>query len=610
VLLNPILVAPQAPLISSVFSGSKSSIRSAIVAEGRTMNGSTYHDNDAEWVEINEPQSQQRMYANLESGECSWDLPEGAKLRPSNDRQWWELFDERTNRFYYYNAKTKATVWKRPQVADKDIIPLTKLQGCVASRESETQTTALPPPSSGRSTREHQRTVYAQDISPETGIVTVRTSPVPVDPMSASFKAMSLDRRLEASMVVDAHSEFFPGHSPIEQSYDTPSTISRNRFPNDSSSPTRSARSVERRRSIEEEGEGWSKEAPKLPLSDPSSKTLKKEVGTLFKHIQSYMGDRKTKNNPDQLALTICEGAAARTETADEACLLLVKQLTRNDRGESLRKGWELLAIVAALSQPSKKVSSQVQSFADRYSDKSSDPPGVPVSSIALQVLRKLNKTTARPRPSLASVHEARVHIFHPPQFGAALEELMGMQKSRFPHLCIPWIESTLIDLVLNAGGSSTEGIFRVAADPEQIATAKARLDQWLVPMVSDAHVAACLLKAWLRELPSPLIPHSLYQRALDAGENPDEACHCAGLLSSPHSLVLARLIRLLQTLNKEECVAHTKMDASNLAMVVAPNVLRCESEDPRVLYENTRREMAFIRTLILHYDTSFSLET
>ena len=47
-------------------------------------------------------------------------------------------------------------------------------------------------------------------------------------------------------------------------------------------------------------------------------------------------------------------------------------------------------------------------------------------------------------------------------------------------------------------------------------------------------------------------------------------------------------------------------MDASNLAMVFAPNCLRCESADPRVIFENTRKEMSFIRTLMLHYDTEF----
>jgi len=47
-------------------------------------------------------------------------------------------------------------------------------------------------------------------------------------------------------------------------------------------------------------------------------------------------------------------------------------------------------------------------------------------------------------------------------------------------------------------------------------------------------------------------------------------------------------------------------MDASNLAMVMAPNCLRCMSEDPRIIFENARKEMAFIRTLIQSLDTSF----
>lgn len=49
-----------------------------------------------------------------------------------------------------------------------------------------------------------------------------------------------------------------------------------------------------------------------------------------------------------------------------------------------------------------------------------------------------------------------------------------------------------------------------------------------------------------------------------------------------------------------------TKMDASNLSMVMAPNCLRCQSDDPRIIFENTRKEMSFIRTLVQHLDTSY----
>ena len=52
--------------------------------------------------------------------------------------------------------------------------------------------------------------------------------------------------------------------------------------------------------------------------------------------------------------------------------------------------------------------------------------------------------------------------------------------------------------------------------------------------------------------------------------------------------------------------VTITKMDVNNLAMVMAPNCLRCQSDDPRVIFENTRKEMSFIRVLIQRLDTSF----
>ena len=49
-----------------------------------------------------------------------------------------------------------------------------------------------------------------------------------------------------------------------------------------------------------------------------------------------------------------------------------------------------------------------------------------------------------------------------------------------------------------------------------------------------------------------------------------------------------------------------TKMDVNNLAMVWAPNCLRCPSDDPKEIFENTRKEMTFMRTLIRHLDATF----
>lgn len=87
-----------------------------------------------EWVEIIEPRTRERMYANLVSGECVWDPPAGVRIKRTSDNQWWELFDPNTSRFYYYNASSQRTVWHRPQ--NCDIIPLAKLQTLKQNTES------------------------------------------------------------------------------------------------------------------------------------------------------------------------------------------------------------------------------------------------------------------------------------------------------------------------------------------------------------------------------------------------------------------------------------------------------------------------------------------
>ncbi|CAJ0963974.1 unnamed protein product, partial [Mesorhabditis belari] len=568
----------------------------------------------AEVVEIVEPQTKQRMYANLTTGKCSWDPPIGTRVKRTHENQWWELFDSKTNRFYYYNASSMKTMWARPTSASADIIPLAKLQTLKentdqseharARKHCETQTSPAV-------RRAGPRRIIAQNIGPETGIVTTRSPSYSHRDLDTSFDMLSLDDVSERSLTSSQIGRPFP---PF------PTTASRmSTAPSADSLPTRSSRSSsppQQKRgpftfstntgTKTKSPGGWAKDAPKAPLTAPDNKALRKESAAIFKLIQSYMGDKKSKLSPDQLALSLCETTTGRKECADEAIAQLMQQLTDNLKSDSLRRGWELLAILLALVAPSTEMADKLSVFLDRHSDSLLDSPEVAVSNFAHQCHKRLEKNQPKFKPTLALVQESRVHIFNPPQFSANLEELMDMQAARYPHLQLPWIETTLIELILREGGTLTEGLFRVPADPEQMNTARARLDQWVVPVLRDPHVPAGLLKLWLRQLPEPLIPHSFYTRALAGCDNPLEATRLVDLLPNVNRLVLAKLISLLQDLSMEEVIVHTKMDPSNLAMVMAPNVLRCESEDPRVIFDNTRREMTFLKTLITHYDTAF----
>ncbi|XP_064410102.1 rho GTPase-activating protein 39-like [Latimeria chalumnae] len=105
-----------------------------------------------EWVEIIEPRTRERMYANLVTGECVWDPPAGVRIKRTNENQWWELFDPNTSRFYYYNASTQRTVWHRPQ--NCDIIPLAKLQTLKQNTESPRASAENSPGRSSNVSRE------------------------------------------------------------------------------------------------------------------------------------------------------------------------------------------------------------------------------------------------------------------------------------------------------------------------------------------------------------------------------------------------------------------------------------------------------------------------
>ncbi|KAF6777839.1 hypothetical protein AHF37_02958 [Paragonimus kellicotti] len=144
-----------------------------------------------------------------------------------------------------------------------------------------------------------------------------------------------------------------------------------------------------------------------------------------------------------------------------------------------------------------------------------------------------------------------------------------------------------------------------------------------------DAHLAAGLLKLWLRELAEPLIPAELQPLCLKTaceaemyesqnirsgdveGTHADPIQTCCQLVRKIPSLKrrsLLHLIFLLQHLSKREHAAVSLMDPRNLATVIAPNLMRADTTDPRELLENIRPQTLFVRLLITHLDVELEL--
>uniref|UniRef100_A0A3Q1LNB6 Rho GTPase activating protein 39 n=1 Tax=Bos taurus TaxID=9913 RepID=A0A3Q1LNB6_BOVIN len=278
----------------------------------------------------------------------------------------------------------------------------------------------------------------------------------------------------------------------------------------------------------------WSSESIKKPMIVTSDRHVKKEACEVFKLIQMYMGDRRAKADPLHVALEIATKGWSVQGLRDELYIQLCRQTTENFRLESLARGWELMAICLAFFPPTPKFHSYLEGYIYRHMDPVNDtkvtqhmkallerntkkksklrkkpkpyveePDGVAISTYAKYCYHKLQKaalTGAKKglkKPNVEEIRHAKNAVFSPSMFGSALQEVMSMQKERYPDRQLPWVQTRLSEEVLALNGDQTEGIFRVPGDIDEVNALKLQVDQWKVPTgLEDPHVpgvrAAC----------------------------------------------------------------------------------------------------------------------
>lgn len=88
----------------------------------------------------------------------------------------------------------------------------------------------------------------------------------------------------------------------------------------------------------------WSKETITKPLLRTTDKILKREAPDIFKLIQIYMGDRKSRHpTPLHTCLELTTKGWSLPMIRDELYLQLMKQTNENLNFDSLKRGWELM---------------------------------------------------------------------------------------------------------------------------------------------------------------------------------------------------------------------------------------------------------------------------
>ncbi|KAM6957042.1 rho GTPase-activating protein 17b isoform 2-T2 [Aplochiton taeniatus] len=195
------------------------------------------------------------------------------------------------------------------------------------------------------------------------------------------------------------------------------------------------------------------------------------------------------------------------------------------------------------------------------------------------------------------------------PAFGTSLDEHL---KRSNREIALP-LEACV--MMLLETGMKEEGLFRIAAGASKLKKLKAALDcstSQLEEFYSDPHAVAGALKSYLRELPEPLMTFQLYDEWTQASNVSEQDKRLQALWVTCDSLPksnkanLRYLVKFLAKLAQESDV--NKMTASNIAIVLGPNLLWAKSEGTlaEMAAATSIHVVSIIEPIIQHADWFF----
>jgi len=161
-----------------------------------------------------------------------------------------------------------------------------------------------------------------------------------------------------------------------------------------------------------------------------------------------------------------------------------------------------------------------------------------------------------------------------PSVFGVPLS---GLPYSVVDGMIIPTILETLKSVLITRGGLESEGIFRLAPDPDELRLRKSELNRGLFRDVNDINVVAHLIKVWFREMEEPVL-NSLPLEEIMSAEGEEACMRVMSLLPLQNQSLINWLSDLMCQVALKE--AQNKMTYKNLAIVVAPNLFYPRAEN------------------------------
>ncbi|KAJ3321192.1 hypothetical protein HDV06_004535 [Boothiomyces sp. JEL0866] len=345
--------------------------------------------------------------------------------------------------------------------------------------------------------------------------------------------------------------------------------------------------------------------APLLQLAH----TLSKDAVKCFKLLQKILTAKGELIDSFAEIQALLEKGIRTGSLRDEIFVQMCKQLTQNPKPEQVKRGWQMMNVLTSTFPPSKNLENYLKQFIEDNFNLDSEGGFLDtVIRSASSSLARTCKTGPRGRTMThAELEQVLQAPFKNSVFGDTLERIMERQAAEFNDE-IPRVLRSLVQTIIKLEGQKSEGIFRVPGDAEGVSDLRCRIDKndydfsHLTGKNStklDPNIPSSLLKLWLRELADPLIPAEFYAHCIAVGQLMDDENRRSEALSRANDIINSLpainatvcrfMIDFLKMVADPANQPLTRMSAANIAMVFAPNFLRCPSDNPVVIFENTK---------------------
>ncbi len=201
------------------------------------------------------------------------------------------------------------------------------------------------------------------------------------------------------------------------------------------------------------------------------------------------------------------------------------------------------------------------------------------------------------------------------PTFGVPLAHQMYIGYEEF--VIPPILQSTTAFL---CGHLGVEGLFRVSGSQDELLAWKASFNDGkpvdFVVLRASPHSVAGLLKAWLRELPEPLLTYAMFDKwmriatkliASDPNLALEKAKKNLEELPPINVAVLKELFRFLAKVVAQS--SKNLMTAENVGVVIGPNILAMENQDALASAHVMPAAVTLTAFLVKHADAVFAQE-